>query len=49
VRPGRRWPRWLALAAAALALLALSEVIWQWQSWPVRRLVETAPARGPAL
>lgn len=45
-RPGRlrrHLGRWGGIYLAALALLALSEVVWIWQSWPVRQLLETAP------
>jgi HAMP domain-containing protein len=31
--------KWLRVAAAALVLLALSEVVWLWQTWPVRELL----------
>ena len=33
---------WLRVAAAAGALLLLSELLWLWQTWPVRELL--APA-----
>jgi type VI secretion system protein ImpK len=52
---GRRLPRlsrwWVVLGLVLLALLALSQVIWMWQSWPVRRALETtvAVATPPAL
>jgi hypothetical protein len=36
-RPG--WRQWLQWIAAALVLLALSEVLWVWQTWPVRVLL----------
>lgn len=37
--------RLLRLAAAAAVLLALSEVLWLWQTWPVRELLQSpAPA-----
>lgn len=46
-RPRRHGPaRWLALLAAALALLAASQVLWLWQTWPVRHLI--APPAQPA-
>lgn len=43
-----RWKPWLQLAAAALLLLAVSEAIWLWQTWPVRELLQppTAPRTG---
>ena len=45
-RPARvGWRSWLRLAAAALALLALSELLWLWQTWPVRELLQPAAAR----
>lgn len=39
--PGRRngWRRWLPVAGIALALLAFSEAVWLWQSWPVREFL----------
>jgi hypothetical protein len=40
-RPG--WRQWLQLVAAALVLLALSEVLWIWQTWPVRQLLQPVP------
>ncbi|MDE2606883.1 MAG: hypothetical protein KGL68_13270 [Burkholderiales bacterium] len=46
---GRRrdgWRPWLRVAAAAAVLLALSEVLWLWQTWPVRELVQPPPAAG---
>jgi len=42
------WRDWLRVAAAALALLALSEALWVWQTWPVRELLQPAPARTQA-
>lgn len=42
-RPPAAWPRWLALFAIAAMLLSLSQVIWTWQTWPVRNLL-FAPA-----
>lgn len=35
--------RWLRIAAGAALLLLLSEVLWLWQTWPVRDLLQ-APA-----
>ena len=43
--PRAGWSDWLRVAAAALALLALSEALWLWQTWPVRELLQPAPAR----
>lgn len=42
--PGPGWRQWLQFVAAALALLAASEVLWLWQSWPVRELLQPAAA-----
>lgn len=42
VRAG--WREWMRLIAAALALLALSEALWVWQTWPVRELLHPAAA-----
>jgi hypothetical protein len=41
------WRQWLQVAAAALALLALSEALWLWQTWPVRELLATPVALAP--
>ena len=41
------WGRWLRLLAGALALLALSETLWLWQTWPVRELLQSAPQPTP--
>ena len=38
------WIPWLRFAAAAALLLALSEALWLWQTWPVRELLQPAPA-----
>jgi hypothetical protein len=40
------WRAWLRLCAAALVLLALSEALWVWQTWPVRELLQPAPSQG---
>jgi len=45
-RPGRlrrHLARWAGIYMAALGLLVLSELVWIWQSWPVRHLLETGP------
>lgn len=42
------WRQWLRLFAAALALLALSEVFWLWQTWPVRELLQAPAPRATA-
>jgi type VI secretion system protein ImpK len=39
--------RWLGLALGAVALLAVSEVLWLWQTWPVRELLQSVPAATP--
>lgn len=31
---------WLLVGAGALALLALSQALWLWQTWPVRELLQ---------
>jgi hypothetical protein len=35
-----RLARCLRIAAGVVAMLALSEAIWLWQTWPVRQLVQ---------
>ena len=43
----RGWQRvrkWVPVAIAALALLALSQALWVWQSWPVRQLLQSGAA-----
>jgi hypothetical protein len=45
-RPG--WRQWLRLALAAGVLLAVSEALWIWQTWPVRELLQPAPMSQPA-
>jgi hypothetical protein len=43
----RRWARlrkWGPIAVAAVALLALSQALWLWQSWPVRQLLPPSSA-----
>jgi hypothetical protein len=45
VRPARAgWRDWVAVVACALLLLALSEALWLWQTWPVRELLQSEPA-----
>jgi hypothetical protein len=39
---GSRWRDWLQIAVLALVLLALSEALWLWQTWPVRELLQPA-------
>lgn len=41
--PPSRAARLLRLGAAAVVLLALSQTLWLWQTWPVRQLLQ-APA-----
>jgi hypothetical protein len=35
----RNLRKWLLVAAAAALLLAASQALWFWQSWPVRHLL----------
>jgi hypothetical protein len=45
-RPTRRprsRARWWLLLATALILLATSQALWFWQTWPVRALLEGPP------
>lgn len=37
-----RWAVWFLLSAAAL--LAISELLWLWQSWPVRQILQPGTA-----
>ena len=46
--PHAGWRQWLGLAGAAVAVLVLSEVVWIWQTWPVRELLQ-APVSRPAV
>ncbi len=39
------WRQWLRLVLAAGVLLAMSEALWVWQTWPVRELLQAAPAQ----
>lgn len=39
------WRQWLRLVLAALLLLAVSEALWVWQTWPVRELLQATPAQ----
>ena len=41
-----RWWPWLQVAAIALLLLLLSELVWLWQTWPVRELRQPATTTG---
>lgn len=43
----RRWARmkkWAPAVVAAVVLLALSQALWLWQSWPVRQLLQSSAA-----
>jgi hypothetical protein len=39
------WREWLRLCAAAFVLLAVSEALWLWQTWPVRELLQPVATR----
>lgn len=41
--PRAGWRDWLQVAAVAALLLALSQALWIWQTWPVRDLLQPAP------
>jgi type VI secretion system protein ImpK len=41
-----RW--WVALALILAAMLALSQLLWMWYSWPVRRSLDASVAMAPA-
>jgi hypothetical protein len=46
-RPSRA--AWACIAAAC-ALLAISEVIWLWHSWPVRQVLDAEQVHvGPSV
>lgn len=45
--PAPGWRQWLLFVAAALALLAVSEALWLWQTWPVRELLHPASILPP--
>jgi hypothetical protein len=48
-RPGRvrRFlRRWGGACAGALALAVASQLLWWWQTWPVRQLVDAPPAQA---
>ena len=42
-RSHARWRGWVLMAVCALILLALSQALWLWQTWPVRELLQSAP------
>lgn len=37
--PRAGWRRWVPLALGAAALLVASQLLWLWQTWPVRHLL----------
>lgn len=39
--------RCLRLAAGVALLLAASEIVWLWQTWPLRELMQPAPPSAP--
>lgn len=43
LRRRRLLRKWMPLAATALLLLAASQALWYWQSWPVRHLLGGSP------
>ncbi len=49
----RRLPRlsrrWVLVLLVMLGLLAVSEILWLWQSWPVREAVDVAQREGGGL
>lgn len=45
--PPTRAVRLLRLGAAAVLLLALSETLWLWQTWPVRQLLQPPAPTTP--
>lgn len=45
-RLARHVQRWGAYWVAALALLAASEALWRWQTWPVRELLSSPQERA---
>lgn len=48
---GRRepaaWRHWARVGALAFLLLAASEALWLWQTWPVRELLQAPAAPVP--
>ena len=49
VSPARAgWRDWMLVAVCALLLLAMSEALWLWQTWPVRELLSAPSAYQPA-
>jgi type VI secretion system protein ImpK len=49
----RRLPRlsrgWVLILLVLLGLLAVSELLWLWQSWPVREAVDVVQAESAGL
>ena len=51
-KPARPWvrqlQRWLPVGLGAAGLLAVSQLLWLWESWPVRQLLalESLPGIG---
>jgi hypothetical protein len=45
-RPRAGWRQWLRWVVAAALLLALSQALWLWQTWPVRELLQSPPPRS---
>ena len=41
-RRRRLFARWLPVVLVAAFLLGASQVLWLWQTWPVRHLLEAA-------
>lgn len=39
--------RWAPYGAVALMLLVASEILWRWQTWPVRELLGSTGVAGP--
>ena len=39
----------MRLLLSMLALLAVSEMLWLWQSWPVRQVLATGKLAAPEL
>ena len=41
-RRGGLFARWLPVVFVAVFLLGASQLLWLWQTWPVRHLLEAA-------
>jgi hypothetical protein len=59
-RPGRKWRAWIGewrlpraawvYVLAAAVLLAVSQLLWMWHSWPVRQILNAEhPVAGASL